>query len=85
MPNPRDLDPAITAQELLAWCHDDGRWNPGAIKDWCSLLDDVNAAWSRLGTRLMDACDVNAQLAALREVRARSASLIERDSADGAI
>jgi hypothetical protein len=85
MPNPRDLDPAITAQELLAWCHDDGRWNPRATKDWCSLLDDVDAAWSRLGPRLTDACDVDAQLAVLRGVRARSASLIEnRPTVEGA-
>jgi hypothetical protein len=69
--------PVVIAQELLAWCHDDGRWNPRATKDWCSLLDDVDAAWSRLGPRLTDACDVETQLAVLREVRAYSASLIE--------
>jgi hypothetical protein len=70
---PRILEPAVAAQELLAWSQDDGRWNPRSKRDWQSLLDDVDASWSRLGPRLTQAADVRDQLAALREVRAAPA------------
>jgi hypothetical protein len=76
MPNPRDLDPVVIAQELLAWCQDDGRWDPRAAKDWQSLLDDVDAAWSRLGPKLTQVCNVGTQLAVLREVRDSGTSLV---------
>ncbi len=76
MPNPRDLDPVVIAQELLAWCQDDGRWDPRAAKDWQSLLDDVDAAWSRLGPRLTHVCNVGTRLAVLREVRDSGTSLV---------
>ncbi len=76
MPNPRDLDPVVIAQELLAWCQDDGRWDPRAAKDWQSLLDDVDAAWSRLGPRLTQVCNVGTRLAVLREVRDSGTSLV---------
>lgn len=71
--NPRDLEPAASAQELLAWSQDDGRWNPRATNDWCSLLDDVETAWSRLGPKLKKVADIDTQLDALREVRAGGA------------
>jgi hypothetical protein len=67
---PRNLDPAVAAQELLAWTQDDGRWNPRAQRDWQSLLDDVDASWSRLGPLLAQAADVDDYLVALRSVRA---------------
>jgi hypothetical protein len=66
----RDLEPAVAAQELLAWSQDDGRWNSRVARDWRSLLDDVDGSWSRLGPRLTHAANVGDQLAALREVRA---------------
>jgi hypothetical protein len=58
---------------LLAWSKDDGRWNPRSTRDWWSLLDDVDASWSRLGLRLTQVADIDDELAALRDVRAAQA------------
>lgn len=70
---PRHLEPGLVAEELLAWSRDDGRWNPRSQRDWHSLLDDVDASWSRLGPRLAEAIGVEDELAALRDVRAAHA------------
>lgn len=69
----RDLEPHLTAIELLAWAQDDGRWDKRAAKDWRSLLDDVDQAWSRLGPSLKAFVDVEVDLQALRAVRAGGA------------
>jgi hypothetical protein len=66
----RDLEPLVAVLELRAWAQDDGRWDPRATKDWHSLLDDLDAAWSRLGPKLKKVADVDPQLDALRAVRA---------------
>jgi hypothetical protein len=80
VPTP-NLEPAIAAQELVAWSEDDGRWNTRSVRDWHSLLDDVHESWSRLGPRLTDAVDVSNHLAALRKVRAaKTLSAVEHRS-----
>lgn len=68
--HPRSLEPAVAARELLVWSQDEGRWSPQTTRDWPSLLDDVDASWSRLGPRLAQAVGIEDQLIGLREVRA---------------
>ena len=76
--HPRTLEPPVAAEELLSWSQDDGRWDSRANRDWRSLLDDVQASWSRLGPALASAVQVDEHLATLRGVRAASA--IDADS-----
>ena len=63
------LEPSLVTRELLAWAEDAGRWDPRAHRDLCSLIDDVQRSWSRLGPRLGTVANLEAALDDLGELR----------------